>query len=251
MDNGTFGSVQSSFGFKVESEVGINERFAAFWLLGTCNLILDSWFDQWLICWCYSSSVVASEIFLEKLQSWMVLFDLLLCQYRAAHFSFRVLKQFRFGAIQFNFSAKFWLRIPIDNLTLILLFCHSFGSRSMLMSRLMKVVLGFGLSGHAAWLGDCWRGWFRDGSDGAILLLRLLPRVGYVERLEQIVVWRHWFVRSLRPTKQSNSPSGVEGAMMALRAPFPLLVSRIPTSIMLYWALNEANVCDIILQNWI
>jgi hypothetical protein len=33
----------------------------------------------------------------------------------------------------------------------------------------------------------CWglsacSGWFRDGSDGAVLLLRLLLRVGYVEK---------------------------------------------------------------------
>ena len=47
-DNGTFGSVLSSIGFKVETDVGINERFAPFWLLGTsrCNLIFDSLFDQ-------------------------------------------------------------------------------------------------------------------------------------------------------------------------------------------------------------
>ena len=43
----------------------------------------------------------------------------------------------------------------------------------------MKVLLEYGLSGHAA--RDCRLGWFRDGSDGDILLLRLLLRVGYVE----------------------------------------------------------------------
>ena len=46
MDDGTFSSVLTSFGFKVETDVGINERFAPFWLLGTCNMILNSWFDQ-------------------------------------------------------------------------------------------------------------------------------------------------------------------------------------------------------------
>ena len=46
MDDGTFGSVVSSSGFKVEADVGINERFAPFWLLRTCNLNLDCWFDQ-------------------------------------------------------------------------------------------------------------------------------------------------------------------------------------------------------------
>ena len=40
--------------------------------------------------------------------------------------------------------------------------------------------LEYGLSGHAA--RTCRLGWFRDGSDGAILLLLLLLRVGYVEK---------------------------------------------------------------------
>ena len=139
-----------------------------------------------------------------KLQCWMVLFELLLCQYRTAHFSFSVLKQFRFDAIQFMFSAKFWLWIPTDDWTLFLLFCHSFGSRLRLMLRLMKDVFWFCVSVHAAW--DCRLRWLRDGSDGAIRLLRLLPRAGYVERLEPIVVWRPWFARSLRPGKPSNPP---------------------------------------------
>ena len=223
MDDGTFGSVLSSFGFKVETGVGINERFAPLWLHVTCSLILDSGFDQWLIWWFYSPFVVTSEIFSEKLQCWIVLFDLLLCQYQAAHFSFRVLKPFRFGAFQFIFSAKFGLRIPTEDLTLILLFWF----KVELTLRLMKVVLGFGLSGHAAW--DCLLGWFRDGSDGAILLLWLLPGVGYVERLEPIVVWWYWFGRSLLPGKPSNSPRCPEGTTMARRVPFSL--SRMPASI--------------------
>ena len=60
------------------------------------------------------------------------------------------------------------------------LFCHSLGSRLRLLLRLVKVLLEYELSGHAAW--TCRLGWFRDGSDGAILLLRLLLRVGYVEK---------------------------------------------------------------------
>ena len=44
----------------------------------------------------------------------------------------------------------------------------------------MKVLLEFGLSGHAA--RDCRLGCFRDGSYGAIILLRLLLRVGFVEK---------------------------------------------------------------------
>ncbi len=46
--------------------------------------------------------------------------------------------------------------------------------------RLVKVLLKYGLSGYGA---RNWRlGWFRDRSDGAILLLRLFLRVGYVEK---------------------------------------------------------------------
>ena len=80
------------------------------------------------------------------------------------------------------------------------LFCHSLGSLLGLLLRLVKVLLEYGLSGHAA--RDCRLGWFRDGSDGAILLLRLLLRVCYVEKPETIVLWRH----SLRPGKPPNSP---------------------------------------------
>ena len=35
MDDGTFGYVLLSFGFKVETDVGINGWFAPFWLLET------------------------------------------------------------------------------------------------------------------------------------------------------------------------------------------------------------------------
>ncbi len=44
----------------------------------------------------------------------------------------------------------------------------------------MKVLLEYDLSGYAA--GYCRLGWFRGGSDGAVLLLRLLLRVGNVEK---------------------------------------------------------------------
>ena len=46
MDDGTIGYVLSSFGFKVETDVGINGFFARFWLLGTHYLSLVAWFDQ-------------------------------------------------------------------------------------------------------------------------------------------------------------------------------------------------------------
>jgi hypothetical protein len=45
MDDGTFGCVPSSSGFKVETDVGINGCFAPFLLLGTHCLNLASWSD--------------------------------------------------------------------------------------------------------------------------------------------------------------------------------------------------------------
>ena len=60
------------------------------------------------------------------------------------------------------------------------LFCHSLSSRLGLLLGLVKVLLEYGLSDHAA--RTCRLGWFSDGSDGAALLLRLLLRFGYVEK---------------------------------------------------------------------
>ncbi len=70
----------------------------------------------------------------------------------------------------------------MDDRISIHLFCHfeSLDSRLGLLLRLVKVLFEYGLSGHAA--GDCLLGWFRDGSDSAVLRLRLLLRVGYVEK---------------------------------------------------------------------
>ena len=68
----------------------------------------------------------------------------------------------------------------MDDKMSINLFCHSLGSRLRLLLRLVKVLLEFGLSGHA--VRDCRLGCFRDGSYGAIILLRLLLRVGFVEK---------------------------------------------------------------------
>jgi hypothetical protein len=69
----------------------------------------------------------------------------------------------------------------MDDEISILLFCHSLGSWLRLLLRLVKVLLEYGLSGHAA--RHCRLG-FRDGSDGAILFLQLLLRDhdGYVEK---------------------------------------------------------------------
>jgi hypothetical protein len=62
------------------------------------------------------------------------------------------------------------------------LFCHSSDLllRLLLRPGLVKVLLEYGLSGHIA--GDCRLGWFKDRSDGAVLLLRLLLRVVNVEK---------------------------------------------------------------------
>jgi hypothetical protein len=50
MDDGTFGYVLSSFGFMVETDVGIDGCFVPFWLLGsrlgTHYLNSATWFDQ-------------------------------------------------------------------------------------------------------------------------------------------------------------------------------------------------------------
>ena len=140
------------------------------------------------------------------------------------------------------FSAKFWLRIPMDDEISIQLFCHSLDSWLRLLLRSVKVLLEFGLSGHAA--RDCRLGWFRDGSDGAILLLRVFWGLGMLKRPETIVVWRHWFGRSLRPGKPSNSPrwcggrhDGAEGAISTKQYTC------------LHWTVNEAICLSDNLEN--
>ncbi len=82
------------------------------------------------------------------------------------------------------------MRIPIDDGISIPFYCKSKDSLLRLLLRLEKVLLEYGLSGHAA--GDCWLGWFRDGSDhsdGTVLLLRHFSGLGMLKRLETIVVW--------------------------------------------------------------
>jgi hypothetical protein len=111
----------------------------------------------------------------------MLLFDILQYQHQgdqAAYFSSLVLKIHVWRETpQVNslFSAKFRLKISMDEGISIHLYCNFLDLWLRLLLRLMKVLLEYGLSGHAA--GDCGLGWFRDGSDGAVLLLRLLLRV--------------------------------------------------------------------------
>ena len=68
----------------------------------------------------------------------------------------------------------------MDDEISIHLFCHSLSSRLGLLLGLVKVLLEYGLSDHAA--RTCRLGWFRDGSDRALILLRLLLRVSYVDK---------------------------------------------------------------------
>ena len=102
-DNWTFGYVLSSSGFKVETDVGINESFSPFWLLGpwTRYLIFAAWFDQWWIWWCYSSSVVAFEDFSRRNFS-VEWFCLICCNISTKQpISCFACWRFRFGAIEF------------------------------------------------------------------------------------------------------------------------------------------------------
>ena len=64
-----------------------------------------------------------------------------------------------------------------------------------------------------------------------------------LKRPETIVLWRHWFGRSLRPGKPSNSPRGAEDATMVRRAPFPLssLPASIENSMKLLCVCNDGN----------
>ncbi len=86
-------------------------------------------------------------------------------------------------------------------------------------------MFGDGLSGHAA--RDCRLGWFRDGSDGAILLLRPLLRVGHKGLNGSLcgdiglVVLPGLGSRRIHPDHD-----GVEGATMARRVPFPLSIEQ-------------------------
>ena len=68
----------------------------------------------------------------------------------------------------------------MDDEISIHLFCNSLSSRLGLLLGLVKVLLEYGLSDQSA--RTCRLGWSSDGSDGAILLLRLLLRFGYVEK---------------------------------------------------------------------
>ncbi len=78
-------------------------------------------------------------------------------------------------------------------------------------SEVSESLLYYGLSGHAARDGGL--GWLRDGSDGAILFLRLLLKVGYA---------RNNRCMTTRQGSRRTRPDDVKGATMVRRLPFPL-----------------------------
>ncbi len=107
MDCWTFGYVLSSFGFKVEIGVGINESFAPLWILGAqlgFGTLVWSVMDLMVLLFFFGCFW---RLFSEKLQCWMFSFDLLQYQHQAAYFSFCVMKaQVCCNSIHY-FSAKF------------------------------------------------------------------------------------------------------------------------------------------------
>ena len=189
-------------------------------------------------------------IFSEKRQCWMVLFDLLQYQHQAAYFSFCVLRvQIRRDWIHYFQRSFDW------------------GFRCLMRYQLISSVIRW----IHGW-GCCWGWWkfcsslaFQDTLLGTVGLADLemdqmvlfffcdfLWGLGMLKRPETIVLWRHWFGRSLRPGKPSNSPRGAEDATMVRRAPFPL--SSLPASIehsikllcvrLLVCALGLGSLCE-------
>ena len=88
--------------------------------------------------------------------------------------------------------------------------------------------------------GSCdWQlGWFSDVSDGAILLLRFLLRIGIVERQETILCAGHWVDHSLQPLMPTNSAwSPTQNNLLLLFVSKPSCVVVISLSIKfgLFW----------------
>ncbi len=196
-------------------------------------LNLAAWFDQWWESWdwwFYLSFVAASGDFSRRNVVLTLLNGFVWSDAISAPRKLFLVSCFE----NLDPAQKVSLRIPMDGEISIHLFCHSLGSRLpvRLLLRLMRALLKYGLSGHAA--RGCRLGWFRNVSDRAILLMRFLLRVGYVENA---AVWLgpQRFGRSFRPGKPSNSPrwcagrhDGAEGAISTNQYTC------------LQWAVNEA-----------
>ena len=232
MDDGTFGYVLSSFGFNVETDVGINGCFAPFWLLGTRYLNSAAWFDKWWIWW-YYSSVVASEYFSRRNVS-VKWFCLICCDINTkqpiSRFGFW---KFRFGAIQFIIFSEVLIEDSNRRWDINSFVLSFFGFTVEAVVEVGESCARVWLSGHAA--RDYPLGWIRDGSDGAVLLLRLLLRVGCVEKAWNdccvaTLVWLFspaWEAVELTPLRGGRH-DGAEGAISTKQYTC------------LHWAVNEA-----------
>ncbi len=231
MDYRTFGYFQPFFGFKVETDVGINRCFAPFGFSGCTAWI-------WPLVLISDGSGGANLLLWLLLKTWkkrqcgMVLFDMLQYQHQAAYFAFHVLKvQIRCNSIhyfQIRFDWGFQWTVGYQFICSAILWIH-------------------------CW--DCWGWWkfcssmaFRDTLLGTVGLAGLgtdlivlfffcdfFWGLGMLKRSETIVLWRHWFGCSLLPEKPLNSPrlrggrhDGAEGAISTKQYAC------------LHWTVNEA-----------
>ncbi len=213
-----------AFGFKIETDVGINGLLAPF--LASRDMLLEFGCLVWSVmdlmvllffCCCFW------RLFLRKLQCWMVLFISRLASWKV-----------RFCSIQFiifqqSFDWGFQWTMRYQFFCSAILWVHGWGC--------------------------CWGWWkfclsmaFRDtlldtvglaglGMDLMVLFFfcDFFWGMGMLKRPETIVVWQHWVGCSLLPGKLSNSPqwhgghhNGTEGAIFSKQ--FTCL----------HWALNQA-----------
>ncbi len=157
------------------------------------------------------------RLFWEKRQCWMALFDWLQFQRQVAYISFRVLK-IQIGRNSIQFFSKVLIQDSSGSL----------GSLLRLLLKLLKVLFEVFRDMLLASARECRLGWFRDWSDGALLLLWLLQRVGYVEkawndRCVATFVWLFspaWKIGWNLLESRRIHPDDVKGATMVRRAPF-------------------------------
>ncbi len=139
LDKKTFGYVLSFFGFKDETDVGINGCFAPFWLLGTHYLNFGC------LVWSVMDLVVLlffCGCFWRLRRNFIFEWFCLICcnistKQAISRFAFWKL---RLSVIQFIISAKFWLRMPwMDIETSIDRLCHSLSLRLRQLLRLVNL----------------------------------------------------------------------------------------------------------------
>ncbi len=205
MADGNLGMSCCALRSRLRLMLGFMNVFAPFWHLGTHYWNLAAWLDQWWIWCCYFSSVVASEDFSLRNFSaeWFCLiFYHISTKQPIFCFAFWNL---RFGAIHQLFSAKFWSRIPMDDEILILVFCHSSGSRLRLLLGLVNVLLKSLAFWDTLLETVCLAGLGMDLM-ALFFFCDIFWGLGMLRRPETIVVWRHWFGCPLRPGMPLNSP---------------------------------------------